>query len=142
MVSQLLLDPEGTSAQIGLSGETRAALAIDLQNLGADFVQPVRAACREHGIGNLLLLHRNTTGPLGENTETYTAIVEQACRAWRDAPLPAAARTGHHAPFLTGPVALSITLGARLAHVQPDHWRAFTFDNTSNTYEPFPSNTN
>lgn len=120
---------------------SRAALAVDLQNLGADFVQPVRAACREHRIGSLLLLRRKTTGGLDENTETYTAIVEQICRAWRDAPLPAAARTGRHAAFLTGPVAISVALGARLAHIQPDRWTAFTFDNTSSTYEPFPAET-
>ncbi|MEV5575462.1 SAVED domain-containing protein [Spirillospora sp. NPDC052269] len=120
---------------------SRTALAIDLQNLGADFVQPVHAACRDHGFGNLLLLRRKTIGPLDENKETYTAIVEQICRAWSDAALPAAARTGHHAAFLTGPVAISIALGARLAHVQPDRWTAFTYDNTSNTYEPFPDDT-
>ncbi|GAA0544026.1 SAVED domain-containing protein [Actinomadura livida] len=120
---------------------SRAALAIDLQNLGADFVQPVRAACREHGIGSLLLFRRKTAGPLDENAETYTAIVEQICRAWRDAPLPAAARTGRHAVFLTGPVAISIALGARLAHIQPDRWTAFNYDNASSTYEPFPAET-
>ena len=120
---------------------SRAALAIDLQNLGADFTQPVRAACREHGIGSLLILRRTTTGALDQNAETYTAIVEQICRTWRDAPLPAAARTGQHAAFLTGPVAISIALGARLAHIQPDRWTAFTFDNTSSTYEPFPAPT-
>ncbi|MBT2207241.1 SAVED domain-containing protein [Actinomadura sp. NEAU-AAG7] len=124
---------------IGGGDESRAALAVDLQNLGADFVQPVRAACREHGIGNLLLLRRHTTGLLDETAETYTAIVEQVCRAWRDAALPAAARTGRHSAFLTGPVAVSIALGARLAHIQPDRWTAFDFDNASSTYTPFPS---
>lgn len=118
---------------------TRAALAIDLQNLRADFAQPVRAACRQHGIGNLLIFSRKTTGPLDESAKTYTAIVEQICRAWRDVPLPATARTGQHAVFLTGPVAISIALGARLAHIQPDRWTAFTFDNASSTYEPFPA---
>ncbi|WP_435817928.1 SAVED domain-containing protein [Actinomadura geliboluensis] len=117
----------------------RSALAIDLQNLRADFVHPVRAACREHGIGNLLFFSRKTTGPLDENAKTYTAIVEQVCRAWRDAPLPATARTGQHAVFLTGPVAISVALGARLAHIQPDRWTAFTFDNASRTYAPFPA---
>ncbi|WP_329088240.1 SAVED domain-containing protein [Actinomadura citrea] len=120
---------------------TRAALAIDLQNLRADFVQPVRAACRAHGIGNLLILSRKTVGPLDEAAGTYTAIVEQICRAWRDAPFPANARTGRHAAFLTGPVAISIALGARLAHIQPDRWTAFTYDNASSTYEPFPAET-
>ncbi|TMR00141.1 SAVED domain-containing protein [Actinomadura soli] len=118
---------------------TRAALAIDLQNLRADFVQPVRAACRAHGIGNLLIFGRKTAGLLDENAETYTAIVEQVCRAWRETPLPETARTGRHGAFLTGPVAISIALGARLAHIQPDRWTAFTFDNASNTYEPFPT---
>ncbi|TYK52611.1 SAVED domain-containing protein [Actinomadura decatromicini] len=118
---------------------TRTALAIDLQNLRSDLAEPVRAACRAHRIGNLLIFSRMTSGPLDENAETYTAIVEQICRAWRDAPLPAAARTGRHAAFLTGPVAISIALGARLAHIQPDRWTAFTFDNASNAYEPFPA---
>ncbi|MFC4908499.1 hypothetical protein [Actinomadura gamaensis] len=118
---------------------SRAALAVDLQNLGPDFVQPVRTACRRHGIGTLLLFRRKTAGPLDETAETYTAVVEQICRAWRDAPLPSAARTGRHAAFLTGPVAISVALGARLANIQPDRWTAFVFDNTSNTYEPFPA---
>ncbi|WP_242910935.1 SAVED domain-containing protein [Actinomadura terrae] len=118
---------------------TCTALAIDLQNLGDDFVQPVRAACRGHGIGNLLLLRRRSTGRLEETEETYTAIVEQVCRAWRDAPLPADARTGRHSVFLTGPVAISIALGARLAHIQPHRWTAFNFDDVSSTYTPFPS---
>ncbi|TYB45557.1 SAVED domain-containing protein [Actinomadura chibensis] len=117
----------------------RTALAIDLQNLRADFAEPVRAACRAHRIGALLIFSRKTAGPLDENAETYTAIVEQICRTWRDAPLPPAARTGRHAAFLTGPVAISIALGARLAHVQPDRWTAFSLDNASNAYEPFPA---
>ncbi|HEU5023629.1 MAG TPA: SAVED domain-containing protein [Spirillospora sp.] len=120
---------------------SRAALAVDLQNLGPDFLQPVRSACRQYGIGTLLLFRRKNTGPMDENAETYTAIVEQICRTWRDTPLPSDARTGRHAAFLTGPVAISVALGARLANIQPDRWTAYVFDNTSNTYEPFPGET-
>ncbi|WP_207400893.1 SAVED domain-containing protein [Actinomadura roseirufa] len=118
---------------------SRAALAVDLQNLGHDFLHPVQETCRRHGIGNLLLLHRTAAGPLEEDASTYTAIVEQICRTWRQAPLQPAARTGRHAVFLTGPVAIAVALGARLAHIQPDRWTAFTFDNTSSDYEPFPA---
>lgn len=117
---------------------SRVALALDLQGRGEDFRQPVRAACRQHGVGTLLLL-RNTTDTLEENAKTFGAVVEQTCRAWREAPLPTAARNAHHAVFLSGPVAISIALGARLAAAHPDRWTAYTFDNTTNTYEPFPT---
>ncbi|WP_289007923.1 SAVED domain-containing protein [uncultured Thermomonospora sp.] len=116
----------------------RAALALDLQGRGEDFRQQVKAACRRHGIGVLLLL-RSTTDTLAENQETFTAVVEQACRVWRQAPLPASARNGHHSIFLSGPIAIAIALGARLAAAQPDRWTAYTFDGATGAYEPFPT---
>lgn len=62
--------------------------------------------------------------------------MEQICRAWREAPLTAGARTGGHAIFLSGPVA--VALGARLAAPEHGRWTAFTFDAASDSYEPFP----
>ncbi len=116
---------------------SKVALALDLQGRGDQFFDQVVAACRQHGIGYLLRL-RSGSPRLVENTETFTGVVEQTCRAWREAPLPAAARTGRHAIFLSGPVAISVALGARLAAPEHGRWTAFTFDAPTNTYEPFP----
>lgn len=117
---------------------TKVVLALDLQDRGDLFFDPVVAACRQHGLGYLLRL-RSASSPLAEDSATFTGVVEQTCRAWRDAPLPAGARTGQHAIFLSGPVAIAVTLGARLASPEHGRWTAFTFDAASNTYEPFPT---
>lgn len=116
---------------------TKVALALDLQGRGDQFLDQVAATCRQHGIGYLLRL-RSASPLLTENTATFTGVVEQTCRAWRAAPLPAAARIGQHAIFLSGPVAISVALGARLAAPEHGRWTAFTFDATTSTYEPFP----
>jgi hypothetical protein len=116
---------------------SNVALALDLQGFGDQFFDQVMAACRKHNIGFVLRLHRPATR-LAEDRETFTGIVEQTCRTWREAPLPAQARTGDHAVFLTGPVAISVALGARLAAPDKDKWTAFTFDDATNQYEPFP----
>jgi hypothetical protein len=117
---------------------SRVALALDLQDRGDQFFDQVVAACREHRIGHLIRL-RNPSTRLTENAMTFTGVVEQTYRVWREAPLTAAARTGYHAIFLSGPVAIAIALGARLA---ADHarWTAFTFDPATSRYEAFPLN--
>jgi hypothetical protein len=117
---------------------TVVALALDLQGRGDQFFDDVRAACRDHGVG--LLLGMRTTSPrLAENGDTFAAVVEQTVKAWRDAPLTASARTGRHVIFLSGPVAIAVALGARLASPERGRWTAFTFDATTHTYEPFPA---
>lgn len=117
---------------------TMAAIAMDLQGRGDQFFDQVAAACRQHHIGYLLRV-RSGSSRLTEDTATFTGAVEQTCRAWREAPLPAAARTGRHVIFLSGPVAIAVALGARLASPEHGRWTAFTFDAASNTYEPFPA---
>ncbi|GGL19455.1 hypothetical protein GCM10012284_62480 [Mangrovihabitans endophyticus] len=117
--------------------QSKVALALDLQGFGDQFCDQVLAACRQHRIGYMLRL-RTTTACLTENSETFTGVVEQTCQAWRAAALPASARTGHHAIFLSGPVAIAVALGARLASPEKNKWTAFTFDSATSTYEPFP----
>jgi SMODS-associated and fused to various effectors sensor domain len=116
---------------------TRVALALDLEGRGDQFFDPVMAACHWHGIGYLLRC-RSVSPRLAEDSATFSGVVEQTCRAWREAPLPADARTGWHSIFLSGPVAIAMTLGARLASSEHGRWAAFTLDAASNTYEPFP----
>jgi hypothetical protein len=116
---------------------TKVALALDLQGFGDQFSDQVIAACRQHDIGYVLRL-RTATARLIENGGTFTGVVEQTCRAWRAAALPAEARTGDHAIFLSGPVAIAVALGARLASPERNKWTAFTFDSATSTYEPFP----
>ncbi|TDC87643.1 SAVED domain-containing protein [Actinomadura sp. 7K507] len=111
------------------------ALALDVQGHGARFTAPVRQACRQFGFGNLLLI-RAPEEFLLENRETFTACVEQICRAWADAGLSDTARTGRYSAFLNGPVAISLAVGARLANNQPSRWTTYTFDDASSTYEP------
>ncbi|GAA2162049.1 SAVED domain-containing protein [Actinomadura napierensis] len=117
---------------------TLTALALDLQARGEAFYAPVRKTCQEEGIGNLLRLS-SPVERLAENTETFTAAVAQVCRAWIEAQLPDGARTGRHAIFLSGPVAVSVALGARLASADHGRWTAYTYDPANNTYEPFLS---
>ncbi|MFI9450223.1 SAVED domain-containing protein [Amycolatopsis sp. NPDC052450] len=115
----------------------KVALAVDLQGRGDQFFDQVMASCRRHGFGYLLRI-RTGSPLLTEDTATFTGAVEQICRAWREAPLTAGARTGGHAIFLSGPVAIAVALGARLASPEHGRWTAFTFDATSGSYEPFP----
>ncbi|MFD1238205.1 SAVED domain-containing protein [Pseudonocardia benzenivorans] len=118
--------------------QTMTAIALDLQGRGDAFFDQVIAACRQRGFGYLVRM-RAESDRLSENMDTFTGVVEQATRAWRNLPLPAGARTGQHAIFLSGPVALSVALGARLASPEHGRWTAFTFDAASNSYEPFPT---
>jgi hypothetical protein len=115
----------------------KVALALDLQARGDQFFDHVIATCRQYKIAYLLRMW-SRTGRLREDNVTFTGAVEQICRAWRCAPLPSVARTGRHAIFLSGPVAIAVALGARLASPEHGRWTAFTFDAASNTYEPFP----
>lgn len=117
---------------------TRAALALDLQGRGNAFFDAVVDTCTQRGIGWLLRVH-SASERLAEDQETFTAVVEQTCRAWRDAPLPREARVGQHAIFLSGPVALAVALGARLAAPEHGQWTAFTFDAATGVYEPLPA---
>ncbi|MCP2331671.1 SAVED domain-containing protein [Actinoalloteichus caeruleus] len=115
---------------------TRAALALDLQGRGKDFSTHVKEACRRDGIGHLLILGHDSKR-LPEDRATYTGVVEQVCRVWQD-DAPDKARTGEYAIFLSGPVAIGVALGARLAAQSRGRWTAYTFDKDNNTYEPFP----
>lgn len=117
---------------------TVVALALDLQGRGDQFFDDVRAACRQHGVGLLLGL-RTMSSKLAENRDTFTGVVEQTCTVWRAAPLTAPARTGRHVIFLSGPVAIAVALGARLASAEHGRWTAFTFDAVTNAYEPIPA---
>ncbi|MFF0520678.1 SAVED domain-containing protein [Actinomadura nitritigenes] len=111
------------------------ALALDLQARGQAFIAPVREACRERGIGNLLHLG----SPVEViPTESLAQVVGQVCRVWAEAELPVGARTGRHAVFLTGPVAVAVALGARLASTDYGRWTAYTFNRETSTYECFP----
>ncbi|HEX2285071.1 MAG TPA: SAVED domain-containing protein, partial [Mycobacterium sp.] len=114
------------------------ALALDLQGRGDQFFDQVRRTCRQQGVGMLLGL-RTTSSTLAEDQATFSAVVEQTVKTWREAPLTAAARTGRHVIFLSGPVAIAVALGARLASPEHGRWTAFTFDSATNTYEPFPA---
>ncbi|WP_281181650.1 SAVED domain-containing protein [Actinomadura latina] len=116
---------------------TSTALALDLQARGEASFAPVRKACREDGIGNLLCLS-SPVSQLPENTESFTATAEQICRTWFETQLPDGARTGRHAIFLSGPVAITVALGARLASADHGRWTAYTYDAANNTYERFP----
>ncbi|MCO1575111.1 SAVED domain-containing protein [Crossiella sp. SN42] len=116
---------------------TVVALALDLQGRGDQFFDSVEAVCRRHRIGYLLPL-RSASSRLAQDSLTFTGVVEQTCRAWRQAPLPAGARTGRHAIFLSGPVAIAVALGARLAAPERGRWTAFTLDAASGTYESLP----
>ncbi|MFF0771838.1 SAVED domain-containing protein [Nonomuraea wenchangensis] len=121
-----------------LGGDPRkTALALDLQGRGDQFFDPVAASCEEQGIGYLLRVR--STGPLlASDQRTFTGAVEQICDAWGTAGLPAAARTGRHAVFLSGPIAISLALGARLAGADQGRWTAFSFNGALGAYEPFP----
>ncbi|PRX05144.1 UNVERIFIED_ORG: hypothetical protein CLV66_10528 [Actinomadura viridilutea] len=131
-VEPLILEPLRT-----ISESPVAALALDLQGRGDQFFDQVVAACHQHRIGRLLPL-RSPHSQLSPDEQTFTGVVEQTCRAWRDAPLPDASRTARHAIFLSGPVAISLTLGARLASNNHGRWTAFTLNQQTGEYEPFP----
>ncbi|MEO3807200.1 SAVED domain-containing protein [Nonomuraea sp. B1E8] len=116
---------------------TRAAIAVDLQGRGDQFFDPVVHTCREHDVG--LLLRVRSDGPLlAPDLKTFSGAVEQIYDAWATAPLPTTARTGRHAIFLSGPVAIALALGARLAGADQGRWTAFSFNSASSTYEAFP----
>ncbi|GGP14101.1 SAVED domain-containing protein [Nonomuraea glycinis] len=116
---------------------TKTAVALDLQGRGDQFFDPVLESCRAQGIGHLLRIR--SKGPLlTADRQTFTGVVEQICHAWGTAPLPATARTGHHVIFLSGPVAISLALGARLAGADQGRWTAFSFNSADGAYEPFP----
>jgi hypothetical protein len=112
------------------------ALALNLQGL-ASFLAMVRDECRQARIGRLLYLH--STDHLASDERTFTGAVDQVCRAWRDVSLSDDARTGRHAIFLSGPVAISLALGARLAAADSSSWTAYTHDDATKRYEPMPA---
>lgn len=118
--------------------ENRVALAIDLQNRGEDFDARVRDACATHGIGRLVLL-RSQKPALNVDDATFNAVVDQIVRVWRGSPLPDPVRSGQRRRFvfLSGPVAIAIGIGARLAG-QDRHWTALTYDRDNGKYEPLP----
>ncbi|WP_424187678.1 SAVED domain-containing protein [Actinokineospora sp. G85] len=111
------------------------ALAVDLQGRGAEFLDPVLHACRVRGVGHLLVV-RTTAERLPETTAAFTAAVEQTCRAWRSAALPA--RTARRVVFLSGPTSIALALGARLAGPDVARWTACTFDRDTGEYESLP----
>jgi hypothetical protein len=115
---------------------SHVALAVNLQGL-ASFLAMVRNECRREGVGRLLYLR--STDYLTSDERTFTGVVNQVCGVWRDAPLSDAARTGQHAIFLSGPVAISLALGARLAAADSASWTAYTHDDATKRYEPMPA---
>lgn len=116
---------------------TRAALALDLQGRGAAFFDNVTTVCRDNNIATLLPI-RSPTDKLAQNAQTFDAAVTQICRAWQQTPLTPAARTGQHTIFLSGPLAIALALGARLAAADHGRWRAYSFNRTTATYEELP----
>ncbi len=115
----------------------RVALALDLQNRGQGFHDQVLQDCRARGVGTLLLL-RNPRETLPENTSAFTAVVDQVCRVWRKANLPAGARSSGHTIYLSGPVSIAVALGARLAAADQSCWTALSYDTATGNYMPFP----
>jgi len=115
---------------------THVALAVNLQGL-ASFLAMVRDECRRAGVGGLLYLH--SMDYLMSDERAFTGVVDQVCRVWQDAPLSDTARGGQHAIFLSGPVAVSLALGARLAAADSASWTAYTHDDATKRYEPMPA---
>ncbi|MEU8305913.1 SAVED domain-containing protein [Actinomadura sp. NPDC048955] len=114
---------------------TVTALAVDLQAWGETFIAPVRKTCKEKGIGNLLHL----SSPINEMpSESLASAVGQICRVWSQANLSKSARTGRHAVFLSGPVAIAVALGARLASNDHGRWTAYTYNRETSDYVHFP----
>ncbi|WP_218020938.1 SAVED domain-containing protein [Nocardia mikamii] len=117
---------------------SRVALALDLQGRGTGFHDQVLNDCRNRGIGTLLLLsHTNPTLP--ETKKAFTAVTDQICQVWRDSTLPVGGRTSQHTIYLSGPVAISVALGARLAAADRNRWTALSYNTVTSAYEPFPS---
>jgi hypothetical protein len=114
---------------------TLTALALDLQARGETFIAPVRKTCEEIGIGNLL--HLSSTVKEMPH-ETLAPAVGQICREWAQAQLPDGARTGRHVVFLSGPVAIAVGLGARLASADHGRWTAYTYNAETSAYDRFP----
>ncbi|MFI7524010.1 SAVED domain-containing protein [Nocardia salmonicida] len=116
---------------------TRVALALDLQNFGDSFRDRVLDDCRARGFGALLML-RNPNETLPENKAVFTDVVDQVCRVWRETQLPAGARSGQHAIYLSGPVSIALALGARLAAADQGRWTPLSYNTVTGTYESFP----
>ncbi|QRK88116.1 SAVED domain-containing protein [Saccharopolyspora erythraea] len=113
-----------------------AAIALDLQGRGNDFLVPVRKVCQEHGARTLLSL-RTWSTTIPETREAFTAVVEQACREWRKHTETTGAQR-HRLIFLSGPIPIAVALGARFAP-ERGRWTAFTFDRDTSRYVPFPT---
>ncbi|WP_280403776.1 SAVED domain-containing protein [Nocardia brasiliensis] len=124
-VRPLIMLPQGES--------TTAALALDLQRRGDGFIDAVKASCAEHNIGTLLVL-QSATPTLKENFDTFTAVVAQTVEEWRCAALTPTARAGRHTIYLSGPVSVSLALGAMFT-AEGLRWQAMTFDPDTNRYE-------
>lgn len=117
---------------------TRVAIALDLQGAGDQYFDQVKATCRRDGIGLLLMI---TSPPALRNgsASALARVVDLVCREWQGASLHESARTGQHAIFLGGSLAMAVALGARLAARDHGRWTAYAQDPANNTYEPFPS---
>ena len=114
-----------------------SALALDLQGFGEQFLPLVREDCRQRGIRRLLVL-RSKTRWLESGLKTFNGVVEQTCREWRQLKLPDTARAGHHFAYLTGPLSISIALGARLAGPTRNSWTALSLSKNDHHYAPMP----
>jgi hypothetical protein len=108
----------------------RSALALDVQGRGPRFAEQVRRACQVYDIGWLVLM-QTTSARLPEDRAAFSAVVDQVVDDWR---AEAPAHTSRHAVFFSGPVAIAIALGARLANNHPDQWMPFSFDDGE--YQP------
>ena len=122
----LIVERFDVAADVGAS-----ALALDLQGRGSRFRESVRQACVAHDFGKVILL-RNPRALLAEDADEFTAVVDQVCQEWQ-----AEGHTGRAGIFLTGPVAIAVALGARLASPEPTRWTPFSLDGDAG-YEPFP----
>lgn len=135
--SPLVVEPMET---IPGGDPAHVALAVNLQGL-PQFLANVRASCRAAGVGRLCYLH-TTGGHLDVDARTYSATVDQICRAWDDATLSDEARNGPHSVYLSGPVVISLALGARLATANSSGWTAHTWNDPAGSYEPMPAGPN
>jgi hypothetical protein len=120
------------------AGQDRAALALDLQGFGQDFLAPVRVACQRYGYRHLLVIRTRGVRLDSRVNFAYQSVVDEICHVWRDnEELPASARNGARGIFLSGPPSIAVALGARLAY-QHDLWTPYRYVRREGEYRPLP----
>ncbi|MGQ0838159.1 SAVED domain-containing protein [Actinokineospora sp.] len=111
----------------------KMAIAVDLQGRGPDFMEPVRQECRNRRIGNVVLLSLDDA-TIPRDPDTFAAIVEQITDVSRSSGAAGTTR-GDRFIMLSGPVAISIGLGARLAAQQRTSWTPLSYNADATRYE-------